>query len=248
MPAYKMAAQFTAAKIGKTGITVTVDVFRLGTVGAVATDQSATELGLGVYVYTHTDATAGDYFGVFKTADATVDLQQVPSWSAKEYPIVETNLDQAISTLALRIAALVASPADGASLTITNGVSFAATLSSLTIPATWSKVYLTAKSTQYHADADSVLQLMVTNPAASANDGIIVLNGAAGGTSRTLGSLTVNQSAGTVAIVVQDNIDLSALVGLYEYDVKCLLADGTSQLLAAADDLTIALTPTRAIA
>lgn len=77
----KFMAFFTASKVGKTGITVTIDVFNpSGT--KIVTDGSCTELGDGIYTYvlasTNTSS-EGEYIAVFKTADTTVDMQQIPS-------------------------------------------------------------------------------------------------------------------------------------------------------------------------
>lgn len=77
----KFMAFFTASKVGKTGITVTIDVFNpSGT--KIVTDGSCTEMGDGIYTYvlasTNTSS-EGEYIAVFKTADTTVDMQQIPS-------------------------------------------------------------------------------------------------------------------------------------------------------------------------
>jgi hypothetical protein len=258
MPDYKLAAQFIASKVGATGLTVTVDIYRLGTVGAVASDQSATELGGGVYVYTHTDATAGDYFGNFKTADTTVDAQQIGSWAALEVPRIDAAISSRSSHSAADVwtsttrtltqtAAQVAAAVSGSSLALTNQVSFAATLTGLTIPATWESIYLTVKRTTRDADADAILQILKSEPA-DPGDGVTRYAGAAPGAGvAALASLTVNQAGGTVAIVIQDNLDFASYVGSNSYDVKCLLADGTSVLLSSSSLFTIALTETRTV-
>lgn len=79
--AVKFMAFFTASKQGKTGITVTIDVFNPG--GTKIVDGgSATELGDGVYTYTLANTnttTEGEYIAVFKTTDSTVDMQNIPS-------------------------------------------------------------------------------------------------------------------------------------------------------------------------
>lgn len=78
--AITFGAFFTTSKQGKTGLTVTIDVYRDGT--AVVTAGSATETGGGHYRYqlaAGSTATAGAYVAVFKTADTTVDQQHVPA-------------------------------------------------------------------------------------------------------------------------------------------------------------------------
>lgn len=97
--AVKFAAFFVASKVGKTGLTVTVDVWRPdGT--QIVTGGSATELGGGVYTYTLASGSVtseGEYFAVFKTSDATVDQQHIPALWVVGRAGVE-NLDAAIST------------------------------------------------------------------------------------------------------------------------------------------------------
>lgn len=73
-------AQFKETKLGKTGLTVTVDVYRNGTL--VVSDGSSTELALGWYYYVMSSSlntVAGQYRAVFKTATTTVDDRQIPS-------------------------------------------------------------------------------------------------------------------------------------------------------------------------
>jgi hypothetical protein len=76
----KFLAFFTASKTGKTGLTVTVDIYNpSGT--QIVTAGSATALGGGLYSYTLTsnNSSEGEYAAIFKTTDATVDAQHIPS-------------------------------------------------------------------------------------------------------------------------------------------------------------------------
>ena len=76
------------------------------------------------------------------------------------------------------------------------------TISGLTISATWSKIWFTAKQTRTDADAAAILQLGETNPGAAA-DGLLYFEGAAYSevTDGASGwSLTVSQAAGTVTL------------------------------------------------
>jgi hypothetical protein len=76
----KFLAFFTASKQGKTGLTVTVDIYNpSGT--QIVTAGSATALGGGLYSYTlSTDnSSEGEYAAIFKTTDLTVDAQHIPS-------------------------------------------------------------------------------------------------------------------------------------------------------------------------
>lgn len=98
---------FMASKVGKTGLTPTVNVRAIerstGTVTTVATGASATTVGDGVYAYQVAAATpqTHDYIAVFVTADATVDAQNVQAiWPplAGAFASELANLDAAVST------------------------------------------------------------------------------------------------------------------------------------------------------
>lgn len=79
--AIKFLAFFTSSKVGKTGLTVTVDVYNpAGT--QVVTAGSATAIGEGLYAYTLSSVSVGaegEYIAIFKTTDTTVDQQHIPS-------------------------------------------------------------------------------------------------------------------------------------------------------------------------
>jgi hypothetical protein len=78
-------AFYVESKVGKTGLTVTVDVWEKA-LGAAASEiisgASATEVGDGFYTYELALASVdanGSYMAVFKTATTTVDAQHIPS-------------------------------------------------------------------------------------------------------------------------------------------------------------------------
>ena len=91
-------AFYTASKVGKTGLTVTVNV-RRGTT-SVVTGGSATEIGDGLYAYTLASGSVtaeNEYTAVFKTSDTSVDQQDIPAlWAVGRAGIED--LDAAIST------------------------------------------------------------------------------------------------------------------------------------------------------
>lgn len=95
----KFIAFFTANKQGKTGLTVTVDIYNPdGTLAVTA--GTAIEMGDGLYSYSFGGTTTtGDYLAVFKTADSTVDMQWIPSmWCINRAGIAD--LDASISSRA----------------------------------------------------------------------------------------------------------------------------------------------------
>lgn len=97
-------AFFVASKVGKTGLTVTADVWRIteaGTATEVVSGGSATEIGDGLYRYGLAGASvtaAGEYIAVFKTSDSTVDVQHIPAIWTVGHANIEY-LDAAASTL-----------------------------------------------------------------------------------------------------------------------------------------------------
>lgn len=94
----KFMAFFTASKQGKTGLTVTVDIYNpSGT--QIVTGASATAIGGGLYAYTLStnNSTEGEYAAIFKTSDSTVDAQHIPSLWVLGRAGVE-NLDAATSS------------------------------------------------------------------------------------------------------------------------------------------------------
>lgn len=79
--ALKFLAFFVAAKQGKTGLSVTVDVYDEND-AALVTGVSATEIAGGWYKYVlvaGSNDAYGEYKATFKTSDATVDAQHIPS-------------------------------------------------------------------------------------------------------------------------------------------------------------------------
>ena len=77
---------FVASKLGVTGLTVTVDVWKhltsTNTSSQIITAGSATEVGGGLYRYQLSSASVtgeGEYICIFKTSSATPDQQHIPS-------------------------------------------------------------------------------------------------------------------------------------------------------------------------
>lgn len=79
---------FTASKQGKTGLTVTVDVYNGSTGALLAANQAATEIGGGLYKLSYA-STAVDLLAKAKTADTSVDLQHVAALVSYEQQLVD---------------------------------------------------------------------------------------------------------------------------------------------------------------
>ena len=165
-------------------------------------------------------------------ADAAIEIRDVAWDNVNGY----RTLTQAASSA---IAALT-----GSTLGIVAHVTYTTTLSGLTIPATWTKIWLTLKEEESQTDAESIIQIVKSNPGVG-TDGLLYLNGAAATAGQA--SLTVNQAAGTIAIVIAAAATTLLVANTPGYDVKCLLADGTTQQLTLGT-ASITLTETRALA
>lgn len=120
---------------------------------------------------------------------------------------------------------------DAGVLALIQSVTFGATVSGLTISATWAKLYFTLKWSEYDDDDAAIVQLVASNPAAPLTDGLLYLDGAAVALPLTIanGTLTVSQAAGTVAIAITDNatVLLAKASGLY-WDIKTKDAAGAT--------------------
>jgi len=78
--ALKFYAHYVESKVGKTGLTVTVDVYRNDV--EIVTAGAATEVGDGIYKYelaSGSNNAEGEYLSIFKTATSTVDQQHIPA-------------------------------------------------------------------------------------------------------------------------------------------------------------------------
>ena len=92
-------AMFIASKVGKTGLTVTVDVLETTSGTPIVSGGSATELAGGLYYYTLSSGSvdaSGAYIAVFKTADTSVDQQHIPAIWVTDTEL--KNLDATVSS------------------------------------------------------------------------------------------------------------------------------------------------------
>jgi hypothetical protein len=110
----KFLAFFTASKQGKTGLTVTIDIYDPSG-SQIVTGGSATAIGGGLYSYTLStnNSAEGEYAAIFKTTDSTVDSQHIPSLWVLGRAGVE-NLDASVSSRSTLTAAQVNAEADTA--------------------------------------------------------------------------------------------------------------------------------------
>lgn len=119
----------------------------------------------------------------------------------------------------------------GSTLSITKAVSFDVTMTGLTIPSTWTKVYFTVKTATNVADNVSMIQIVKSNPGAG-GDGLLYANGATAGDA-TQGSLTIDQPGGNITIAITDDETSVLTAGAYVYDFKVVTSASKSTILAA---------------
>lgn len=116
----------------------------------------------------------------------------------------------------------------GENISINRAVTFSATISGLNISPTWSKIYFTVKDFNQYADSAAIVQILKSNPSAG-GDGLLRLNRAAA--TAAYGSLTVDQPGGAITITIADEGTADLYFGDHNYDLKAILADGTSVIL-----------------
>lgn len=136
---------------------------------------------------------------------------------------------------------------DQSKLTFTNNVTFDQDLTGLVISATWSKIIMTVKKNKSTPDTSALFQWIVSNPP-DADDGLVRVNSIAKtGEDLLHGYLSIDQAAGKIRIYIDDSVDVASKYGTYSFDIKALLADGTSELLVTSTLFIVVLTETRRV-
>lgn len=96
---------FTESKLGKTGLSTSVYIYRRSDLSLVVNGLSGTELGRGIYYYTLAGAstgTASDYIAIAETATTSVDSRvSYALWVVG--PTWVQRLDMALSSIALAV-------------------------------------------------------------------------------------------------------------------------------------------------
>lgn len=178
------------------------------------------------------------------TAQETADaLLLAPSGAAAAGSAMDLLADILADTSAIDSTAItyVTSNETGV-LTVINGATFNASLSGLTISATWATAWLYCKHKAEQAADKADIAIKVTN-GGSVSDGLIYLNGAAVASPITKadGSLSLNQGAGTAAIMLTD--EASTLLGKFSGGVWYLrvtdAAGATAQVAAGSYNVAL---------
>ena len=104
-------------------------------------------------------------------------------------------------------------------------------LTGLSISASWAKLYFAVKTKPEVDDGSEVLLIVETNPGAG-TDGLLIVNGTTGTAEQA--TMTVDQAAGTIAIVIEDDTMTEIAPRRYCYDLKQLVA-GRTKIIASGD-------------
>lgn len=218
MANYKFYAWFVASKVGKAGLTPTVDI-RNSSGTLVVTDGNATELGGGLYTYAYAATVIDDYAAVFKTVDATVDSQHVPSLVTSQVMKIESMPADVWASTTRPVGSTISAVA-GNDVIAYAGDTLSFSLTGLGSLADASKLYLSVKSSPNDADTASIIQLEKTA-------GLLYLNGAAGTAGN--GSLTVTDATlGNITATLTPTESVKIACTTYFYDVKKITASGAS--------------------
>jgi hypothetical protein len=256
-------AHYTEAGVSKTGLTVTIDVYEVardGTAAQVGSDAACTEVGDGIYRYLLAGATvdaAAEYVGVFHTATATVDCQDIPAMWVINRAGLET-LDSGVTLAATQTgvtiptavwaaavrtltqsAASVVATVTGSDIVCQRGDSLSVSLTDCGALTGYSKVYFTVKRDTADADTAAIIQIEKTA-------GLKYINGAAGTPAN--GTLTIDDEATGDITVALDEVETAKLdPGAYSYDVQVVRTAGSVSTLTAGT-FEVAADVTRATA
>lgn len=164
-------------------------------------------------------------------------LDYLAGWTATIFAEIGAKVWAYATRTLTMTAAQAAASVSGSDLIVTNYVDYSSgDVSVGSISASWTAAYLTVKRHLSDADADSILQIKVSNPAAGSTDGVLYVDGAAASASqRTQGSLTVTQASGTIAIALTDDLTAVLPAGNYTYDVKILTATASAKPVGSAN-------------
>ncbi|MCK9597634.1 MAG: hypothetical protein M0R06_01260 [Sphaerochaeta sp.] len=242
---YKWAVTLPALNVGDLA-----QMYITATVDAIATGEFVWEDNVGIM-----PAVAGDAMaltGAERTSTATAVWASaartltsfgtlVADGAAAAWAYATRTLTQTVSSATAAMT--------GATLNMTYGVTYTTTLSGMTIPSDWSKIYLTIKKNKRDVETAAILQILETSGGAAADGAKYVDGVAATATQQAQASLTVSQAAGTIVVYVQDDLmdDFASDYHALDYDVKYVDTDGDSALLCENGIANIEYTPTRTI-
>jgi hypothetical protein len=135
-------------------------------------------------------------------------------------------------TLSQPATSVINDPLAGNDITCIIATTLTVTWSGLAISATWSAIEFTAKKLLDGADSTALLQVLISNPG-DGGDGLQRYMGLSGTAYKAKAGLTVNQAGGSVTLLVEDDVTILLSKQKVYYDVKQMLADGSSSILVS---------------
>lgn len=242
---------FTESKLGKTGLTVTYNIYRNGAVSPVASG-TAVEVAQGLYRATFLTTVTGDYVCMFATATTTVDQREIPAlnlaltWAglvdaavSSRSTLTAPNVWEHANRTLTSYGTLVADIWSNATRTLT--MTAAAIIASITgssdierkrgdtfaISLTigslvgYASVWITVTADPDSPDADARFQ--IKKNASLVGDGLLYLNGVAA--TANLGSITISSEAtGAIIINLDETASAQLVPGTYQYDIQTLIS------------------------
>lgn len=237
---------FVESKLGKTGLTTAVYIYRKSDLSVIVNGLAGSELGRGVYYYTLASGSTGtpsDYIGIAETATTSVDCRAAfalwvvgPDWVENlDAPISETAVPGDAMTLTQSALALAQS-LTGSTISIYRGDTLTINFTGLGNLASRTALYFTVKDDRNKADSAALIQI-------KESDGLTVIQGAPAGTASN-GSLTVtNAGTGAITIVLKAaETALLAATGTLYYDVQMVTASGVNTLTTGQASVTADVT------
>ncbi len=213
---YTFYAWYSALKVGKTNLAVTVDV-RDQSGAIVVADGAVTEYGGGLYRYIHTSPISSDFTAVFKTEDEDVDAKHVPALFSVQMARMDTSISGIISDLSAYPVVTLAMPILGDDIDVYAGDTVTFELTNLGSLVGAKKVYFTVKSRKSDTDPNSIVQIERT-------DGLKYLNAQAG--TALSGSLEVlDETVGQIKVTLEAIESIKIVEGTYYFDIKVIEAD-----------------------
>ena len=237
-------AHYTEDGVDKTGLTVTVNVYRLAkadmTKSDLVTDGACSEIADGAYRYllaSGSNNADGVYLAIFYTATDTVDQQNIPAaWFVgygnlpsiadiltdtgttlpAEINAVDTDVWTYSSRTLTQSATSITSSVSGSSITDVRGDTWSIEITDLTLDS--NKQQFAIKNSASDTDAEALLLV-------DSDTGLLYLNGSS---DVTAGNATLSLAGTTLTLTVAASVTAQLDRGTFSYGIQGVAADGTA--------------------
>jgi hypothetical protein len=235
---YTFYAWYSALKVGKTGLAVTVDV-RDQSGALIVNDGAVTEYGGGLYRFIHSSPISSDFTAVFKTEDEDVDAKHIPALFSVQMARMDSSISGLISDLSAYPVVTLAMPVLGQDVNVYAGDTVIFELTNLGSLVGAKKVYFTVKSRKSDTDANSIVQI-------ERKEGLKYLNTQVG--TALNGSLEVlDEVVGRIKVKLEAVESIKVVEGTYYFDIKVIEGDDEASSRTQGE-ITFSYDITKAIA